>query len=165
MKIKRVGWWIVINDSGGTVKTFSVAITCVVKLNCIPLCIWHVNVRRYCLLTVCCCCWLVVDWLSCYGCCCCSRLLQLCSFLCAKVGTNALWTPVPRSRVDSRRDLVQKVSFQPFPRKRPLQGLDHISCTILQFCAPSVGFLMTDDSQQLEAFSIVSRTSVICAIT
>lgn len=130
MKIKRVGWWIVINDSGGTVKTFPFLFP-VWTTELLNPAVYGMWTWRYC-----CCCLLlfVIGNVTV----CCSRCFNYVLSCVRKDRTH--WS-VPRSH-GSRWDLVRKIPFERFQ-----SSIIDTFRTIHDFCASSVDFIMTDDSQ------------------
>ena len=102
------------------------------QLNCIPLCMAYVNVTVLLLLFI------VIVRYRYIVTVCCSRCFNY-VLSCVRKEPN---TPV-RSSISwfSMGSRTKNIPFQPF------QKFDHIFRTIHHFCASSVDFIMTDDSQ------------------
>lgn len=147
MKIKRVGWWIVINDSGGTVKTFPLLFP-VWSNWIVSRCVWHVNVTVL-LLAVC------YYWYP---------------VTVAVLVASTMFLPVCKRTEHTGLFLglvvLDGISYRKYHSIfwNDLEDFDHIFCTILVLCF--VCWFLNDRRFSVAgSFSIVSRTSVICAIT
>ena len=149
MKIKRVGWWIVINDSGGTVKTFPFLFP-VWTTELYPA-VYGICERDGTVVAVYCYCSLSV---YCY--CLLFSLLQLCSFLCAK-GTEHTGPFLDLMVLDGIS--YEKYSIPTISKVRSYFPYDPPFLCFVCWFHNDRRFSVAG------SFSIVSRTSVICAIT
>lgn len=148
---------IVINDSGGTVKNFSIAISLCVQLNCIPLCYGIDGLGTVVMLVAC----LVVFTVAS------TMFLHVCK---KDQSVSSFFYVFLFFSFSSRCDLAEKISFYLLSFFWNCKGKSDIVCMITQhtFCASSVGWFFFYYDRRFSvagSFSIVSRTSVICAIT